>query len=532
MASPRTKLLILSVWILPLRSQAFGPNRVESKASMESVQFAEALQALTAGDAIHSQKLLKKLTLSSPKKALYWFNLGNSYFLLGSYAKAIQTYEKVSALKSPLDLPARFYIAKCYRKLQQKTLARQLLASLQTKELPPNLKNEIAEEARSLEEIPEATPGDALLQQGLDAYEAKDYEHAKSYFDHYLKKYPTSKGYMMRGLTLLRENLPVLAREDFAKVLETNDETLRQEAQDFLSQIESQTYEAQVPYWLSVSDAVAANSNLYDNGASEGTTSAYGSQLTVSGDARVFKNDQSSIHFNYQFYEEDFLSEASARFQVHSLQSIFTSHYQDWLLQPVLGLQLQDLSSSPFLFKQTAGLRVQKSWQGFDGGVSLKVSQTDSRTETYRYLAGPSRSGRLYGNYSTSRYFFIVFLALSTEASGDLAFASGAVLPLANESQSVGFSATYYPSEIWEFSNLLMWSNLVYKNPSQPDGTSRSDQQFENSTKVSYTWSPKVQIFFREDVVLNKSSLSAASVADKNYSKYLTLLGITWEALP
>ena len=99
--------------------------------------FRWAIELFEARQYPQSRRILESLTKTHPTRALYWFNLANSNYMLGDYEEALEAYRKVIALESPLALSARLYIGKTYRKSEAYASAVRELKTLGVERLPP-----------------------------------------------------------------------------------------------------------------------------------------------------------------------------------------------------------------------------------------------------------------------------------------------------------------------------------------------------------------------------------------------------------
>lgn len=525
----KKKLLsFLMILILLIPQSSWSLNEGDETA------FKKAVELTNAADYEGSRIIFENLTKAYPDKALYWFNLGNNYFLLKQYSLAMTAYQNVIKLNSPLANPARFYIAKSFRKLKDLKRAEKILLFLKKTNLPPHLMNEVLSELSSIEEetTPKSQQKDDYLRRGIKLYESKDYDSALAQFNKSLQANSNPKTLMMRGLTQLQRNHPEEAREDFARILEARDESLKEDAQFFLKKIQNQNWEKKYPYWLFLDLAGGFNSNIYENGKSESIKSGATVQFLSGMGYHFFKGQPVSFKLGYQFYQEEILGSPEAKFLSHSLQSFLNYDTHDWFVQGSAILQSQTLGSDPFLTKKSLSLKIQRSFGKHDLGAFYKYTENNSRSDIYSYLSGPTNNLKIYYNYNGTRYFVSLFASYTKNGIGDLTYTSGAVLPLASNSRTVGLTLDYYPNNIWELFNTLSYSDNTYENRALPSGGQRFDNRTDNSTKVSYKIAPATKVYLSEEVSFNNSTLSQGNVADKNFDKFVTLMGITWDALP
>lgn len=94
-----------------------------------------------------------------PEKGLYWFNLGNLYFVMQNYREAQVAYRQVQALESPLSPVAGLYEVRSLRQSARLAPAYRLYLKLKRGLFPENLKKELDEEHTLLAQ--------SLLEKGL-----------------------------------------------------------------------------------------------------------------------------------------------------------------------------------------------------------------------------------------------------------------------------------------------------------------------------------------------------------------------------
>ena len=136
--------------------------------------FRQAIEFFEARQFLESRRILERLTETHPTRALYWFNLANSDYMLEDYANALQGYQKVIALRSPLSPPARLYAARAHRKTGEHTSAVRELNMLQGTRLPPEMTAALHSEIDALQAV--------LLEVGIDLYRSQRYREALQKF--------------------------------------------------------------------------------------------------------------------------------------------------------------------------------------------------------------------------------------------------------------------------------------------------------------------------------------------------------------
>ena len=126
-----------------------------------------------------SKVLLKRLIEMDQSRPIYWFNLGNAEFMLENYRSAIRAYYKVTELKGNLDLAARLYIAKSYRKAGKFEKAGVFIRQIVNADFPPAMQIEVDSEMEIVQE--------ELLKEGIEKYRKENYSEALRVFEGVIK---------------------------------------------------------------------------------------------------------------------------------------------------------------------------------------------------------------------------------------------------------------------------------------------------------------------------------------------------------
>jgi tetratricopeptide (TPR) repeat protein len=483
---------------------------VAAQASADPDQaFRQAIELFEARQYPQSRRILERLTKAHPTRALYWFNLANSDYMLRDYAKALEAYRKVIALRSPLALPARLYVAKAYRQSEKHASAVRELKKLEVEGLPPGIAAELRSEIDTLQAV--------LLELGIDLYRAKRYREALRQFDLALALEPDAETEMMKGLALLRLGEPGEAKKEFSAILEDPyrpdlSPQLRGDSKHFLRQIEKGDWPKDHPYWLFL-DVAGEPLISVDLGAGYHHTAL---------EPLLFR-------ISYYFSWNEVIDHSSLRFLRNSIYGQMTWDQQGWLLEIRPGFRHEILGTESFLAKPGIGAVVQKRLSRHRVGLRYDYTRNFSHSSTFSYLEGDIHAGSLYWRYDRSRWLVEVSAMAFKEGIGDLLLSTG-TLPLAQLSLGPRLHLSWSFAKSWSLQAATSYLFRDYENPAQPGNLSRDDHQWNLSLRLSRRIHSGLGVFLSSSVVVNDSTLGSGSVRDRDYTQFIISGGLSWDA--
>ena len=488
--------------------------------------FRRAIELFEARQYPQSRRILEHLAKAHPTRALYWFNLANSDYMLRDYEKALEAYRKVIALGSPLALPARLYAAKAHRKSEEYASAVRELKKLEVERLPPGIAAELRSEIDALQA--------ALLEAGIDLYRANRYRESLRQFDLALELEPDAETEMMKGLALLRLGKPDKAKKEFSAILEDPyrpepSPELREDSQHFLRQIEKGDWPKDLPYWLFLDVAGEYDSNIF--GDAEGEPSLSEPLISVDLGAGYHHTalDPFFFRISYYFSWNEVIDDSSLRFLRNSIYGQIAWDQHDWLLEIRPGFRYEILGTESFLAKPGIGAAVQKRFSRHRVGLRYDYTRNLAPSSTYSYLEGDVHAGSLYWRYARSRWLAEVAATAFKEEIGDLLLSTG-TLPLAQLSLGPRLHFSWSFAESWSLQAATSYLFRDYENPAQPDDLSRDDQQWNLSFRLSRRLCSGLGVFLSSSVVVNDSTLGSGSVRDRNYTEFIVSGGLSWDA--
>lgn len=100
----------------------------------------------------HDLKYWQDKTVSEPQNALAFFNLGVAYEQESDLDQALNSYEQVIALQSPLSVVALYYEASIFYRRGQWSQSQAILQVIAAQELPPHLKQRVTDLQKKVQE--------------------------------------------------------------------------------------------------------------------------------------------------------------------------------------------------------------------------------------------------------------------------------------------------------------------------------------------------------------------------------------------
>lgn len=470
------------------------------------------------GQFVEARHLLAKLVRQNPKNALYWFNLGNAYFMLGSFPEAETCFRWVEFLRSPLGPAARLYRAKALAARSETGQALEVLRQLlKSKMLTAAIRDQALRDLRALES-PQTSGSSAM-----HLYRAGRYEEALSLLN---QQDNSEENTILKSLVLLK-----LDREDDAlKNLQQVRQRVRApDLKDTLERLLERIPDGSNPnHWLSVDVAAGADSNI-ENSAEE-EAGAVG-LLGLHGGVRWWQRENWFLNLGYHFQGSEWWDHPRLRVVSHELRSNL-----------VLGRGRQSGRISVFINHDSWGNKAVRHTEG----VTLNGSRVFGRTEwgldsTLAWSSSLSKDrddleGRIHALRLSGAVLYFpvhgrVYLQLERRAVGDLAYSSGERIPAANSGWGPRLEVLWSVSRSWvsEFSYERMMRD--YWTRAEPGGRQRTDVETELKARVIKVFSPRFSGFFSLSHAEISSTLRAGDVIDGNSQRDEALLGMVWDVL-
>lgn len=501
----------------------WGVSETARGAETSRELFTQSMDLYAKGSFAESAKILSSLVGTEPQNSLYWFNLGNAYFMMQKYDKAILSYDKVVHLKSKMAPAARLYKAKALRKLNQTEEASDLLEGLLKDHPPAGILKEAKAELAALAESPDSED------EALSLYMNGRYEAAEKTLRQKPENELSPSGRLLLGLSLTKQNkLPeaerVLKALMRTRLLSAED---RKSAEEILKKIRREEWENR-PYWLSVDMAYGSAHNIYLDGKSLSPLSSSLLRSSVGTGYHFHQGRIFSQKLGYILNYEDPQQAPELKTLTHTLQAplIYEKPSLDLNLTPFF----QHQSWGGVLASTKTGLLLKSAWtwSSVEAGVDTDVSWQKGGPE-FSYLSGTSSSLRPYfGAWGQSVYVQIYWLE-GLDGTQDIVYSDGTRLPLQHSYQGVGLKTIW---KIADSASLVLGLNSTdraYKNLALAGNKERRDRELSASLKLNYYWTPALIVYASYELTDNSSTLGAGDVRDKNYEATAASVGLSWE---
>lgn len=328
--------------------------------SQENEMWKSGLALYNQGDFFGAKSKLLKLVRVRPSNSLYWFNLGNSYFMLKDFSRAQIAFSKVENLKGPLAPAAMLYRAKAIKANGDPQAARSLLQILIVrKDLTPAIREEATRDlVASSEETDEA----------LSLYKAGKYARALRVIN---KNKPLNEDQqLLKALILIK-----LDREDHAhailKKLEDS-EPLRGLVTTILDRIRDNYSK---PHWLFVEAAGGFDSGSLLFADAGGGVRWWEDNLWYANTGYTLRVRETPDH-----PEEKTLSQ---EVRLNAGRELGTELF---LVSPYYARDSADIGE----IRSTLGVNVRGRWGSpkLEWGADGEWVKDESLNETYSYLDG------------------------------------------------------------------------------------------------------------------------------------------------
>ncbi len=515
----------LSIYLNYLLTLVLALTMLSETARGSTAEFDESVRLFQKQDYEGSRTILKELVKKAPAKGLYWFNLGNSQFMLGSFRDAEASFRKVEKLKSPLSPAARLYRAKVLREQRRLSEARILLTNLVNDSmLKANLKASASDELASIQDDED----NHLKRQALADYSGEQ-AHAA------LKKIsairnPDADAIFLKGLILAKLNRTAEAEVLFSRMPAAADDEDRQE---LLRLVIGRLKDEPPPghtFWMYLDGALGYNSNVYydpqDMDPRAATTARFSSALG----GRYWSRDslQGSAFYRLDWHET--ANSGDLKIINHFAQTSLTFESNGDFLLLGLFASHENWANQASLMKNGLRGRAKRSWENSAAGVDLDFVINSPLRNEISFLGGNDIVLRIF--YDTNWPNSLksqVFLEAEQNLIGDQTFSDGSILPWRFQSWAPGARLTWRWSSDWSLNAQGMYKMRSYPTASMPNGTERQDRELNLGLHLNRILGPRLSSYLSSTLVKNASTLGSSSVKDENYSLFATHIGIVYD---
>ncbi|WP_413288102.1 tetratricopeptide repeat protein [Bdellovibrio sp. HCB337] len=500
-------LLLFLIFGLIVSQSAFAVS-----ANADASLFKRSLEIYNQNNFSGSSRILIQLIKKNPSNGLYWFNLGNCYFMAKSYENATTAFGKVVSLNSPLAPAAKLYQSKALDKLGRRGDAKVLLEQV----LQGNPPTGIQQEAKK----------------DLEAMTLASYQHANyAETEQSLRKMGpnlSAEGRLLLGMSLAKQN----KKSQAAGILKglVSRSALSGENEAMARSLLENLREEENPYWLLMDFSYGSASNVYMDGRSASPLASPLMRAQFEAGYHFNKNRRWSEKIAYAYGNENPTEATELGTQLHTVAAslLYQSSSWDATMTPYFQNEIWDKST----VSQKSGLATEVVY-GFKNsdstGAEVRFERQQAKTTTYEYLTGSSYWLRPY--YETGFKYFSAQLQwlMGVDGTQDINYSDGSRLPLTQSYQGPGIRMQWYPSERTVLGVYLSRLERVFKNVSLPNGTTRKDIETSASLRFAYSFSAQWRAYALMEYVSNVSSLEASDVRDKNYNATTTSVGVSWD---
>lgn len=467
-----------------------------------------------------AEKILLKLTSIDPKNGLYWFNLGNTQFMLKNYLGAETAFLKVENLSSPLAPAAAFYRAKALRELNRPDQANALLQSLlQSDSLPQGLRKAVASE---LLDAQVQNQDSGFRQKVMELYRAGKYRAALSA----LRDANEPDLLSMKALVLIKLNREELAYTYLKQAqARGRSEALADINESLMDRIREAYSKSK---WLFLEASAGSDSNLSRlRDADPGQRLA----LDLGGGARIWNGkDLYMANLGYLGRLREAVDNKNLRVFTNELFLNFGRE---------LGADL--IMISPFFktdtwasqaVRQALGSRLllRTGSEEVEYGFNADFSRDRATHANYEYLEGTSAQAKIFLGRIAFPYYIQGFLILERQDVGDQISSVGESIPMSYAGYGLGTRVLSRLGKRWSIEGLVSYVHRDYEGRTSLGEQSREDKNLNLGLTLWRRFYSDLSIYTSTMLDHNQSTLDKNDETDQNYQSWQWMIGGLWEA--
>lgn len=487
-------------------------------------QFRESTKLFLQKEYMQSALLLRQLILADRKKSMYWFNFANCLYMLKRYPAAIKYFDHVIKLNAQFTVIAKINKAKSLVALGKSDEALLILDNVTNEPAPASLHKLATVERANIQEV------FAIEESALQKYQQGDLAAAEKILRTVKEELLSNDALILLSMTLLKQNRKKEAEQFlFSQVRTRTVEPEQREAIVGLLKRARRAESFETPYWLNFDVATGMTDNVYVDGSSQSLQPSSLTHVAALGGYQFLKNQKLSYSLGYAFTNESPQAADSPQFANHTVSGGVRFENQKFLFTLMPMLQLQSWNNSPALKK--AGLRSTLVFQRTESEVGTEASFYDKAVidPDYNYLEGGEFLLRPFYGFWTENLYAQFSMSIGSDLSRDIQYSDGSVLPLNQNYFGLNLKTAWSIDRKNILQSGLSIFKRNFKNPAQPSGKERVDQELALALKYSYYILPKLSIYATIDVVSNQSTLGSGDVRDKNYKTNTLSVGLNWD---
>lgn len=489
------KGFVILILFTCLGALAPSPASAQGSASATAPAFKRSIELFGKKRFSESRAILSMLVKAEPRRAVYWFNLGNSFYMLRKYREAATCFDNVIKLRSPLAPAAQLYRAKALRENGDVAQARSLLENLDARDdLPAGIRKEVQSE-QSL--IALASADDERKTEALSLYRSGRFDEA-----------------------LAAANQVEGSNEDieaFRRLVDESKARLRGEGDERRN------------LWLFGDVSAGYHSNVYfdPDGA---TPLAAGVMRTAFGvGGRLWRRGPWSVITNYGFDWEETAGAGDLKLVTHQIGLSAARETQTYVMQAGPFMKFDSWGGVAAVQKTGVRTRARRTWSAYEVGSDVELSTMTAQSSARAYLDGSATEARVYFGLVRAPVFSQVYVDYERQQIGDQTYSDGGVLPSAFQGWGGGTRLIWKQTEYWIWGSQLAMKTRNYFTRSRPNGTERSDLESSVSMRVTRVLGPSLSAYLHVGYSKNSSTLGASDVKNENYQVQRAFAGFLWE---
>ena len=481
--------------------------------------FQQGMQELGKG---HHRKALGWLRLATkmdPEKALYWFNLGNLYFVLKNFREAQLAYRQVQALESPLAPVARLYEVRSLRHSSRLPPAYRLYLQLERGLFPEALKKELEEERILLSE--------ALLEKGLKLWGRGKSRHARHHFRASADLVPSIQVYRALALLEWREGSKKKGRYYHRRALRlTRSHSDVVELHKDWQKVDPGKVSL---FWAE--SGLIRNSNFFQDDSNTDGDVGFGFKFhsglqgfLAEGDTWDLSGRLSATHIDYSNLDD----QETTDFGLSLPFAWQLGNRHKWRFTPKLE---QELYAGKPLQLHVGGKAewVRPLSVGRVVGAYGEIIRSQAQNDDFSYLDGATLGVGASYTWIWSRSRIRLGISAEDYQANPYEGSSGESLPLGYHRWDLGVLYSLR-GDVWEGYGGLSFGEKSYPDFLLPDNKLREDQAISIRSGVEWVLADEYKIFVEVEWMNNSSTLGESASINKNYSQSVIYLGGRWIA--
>lgn len=466
-----------------------------------------------------AEKILTKLVSKYPKKALYWFNLGNVQYMMKDFSGAEFCFGKVESLGSPLAPAATYYRSKAIHEMGQTERAKALLISLlKSTTLPPGLRKAAISDLTDFQM--DGSDNDQH-QKILELYRAGKYRAALIA----MRGTNDPELLSLKALILIKLNREELAYNYIKQLQSRGGGEAIDEVTDTLLERVREAYSK--PKWLYLEMSGGHDSNL-----SRSLAPSPGPKIMVDLGAggRIWSNDELYM-VNMGYIGQ--LKEALQNKDFRALSNeLFIGVGRE--LGPELFMLTPFVKTEAWADKtiyQSSGSRliIRSGSDGSEYGLSANVSWDNAVSQGYDYLEGTSLQTKLFWGSISYPYHAQAYVYFEKQAVGDREVLSGETIPMSYSGYGLGTRVVARMKWHWMLEGIVAYIGRNYQGKTSVSNQSRQDKNLNVALTLSRRFHKNLFLYTTMTADTNQSTLNLKDDTDQNYKAWQWFIGGVWE---